>query len=59
MIPHYTPDLFCPEALADPSPHHRALRELGPLVWLEAQSMYVLPRFEQVRAAGADPVAST
>jgi cytochrome P450 len=55
VIPTYTPDLFSDEVLADPYEHYRALRELGPVVWLEAQQMYVLPRYHDVRAAERDP----
>lgn len=53
-IPTFAPDLFSDEVLADPYEHYRTLRELGPVVWLEAQQMYVLPRHEQVRAAERD-----
>lgn len=51
----YPYDIFTDEVLADPHPHYRALRELGPVVWLEAHGMYVLPRYAEARAALADP----
>jgi cytochrome P450 len=51
----YPHDIFTDEVLSDPYPHYRALRELGPVVWLEAHGMYVLPRYAQARAALADP----
>jgi hypothetical protein len=43
-IPSYPHDLFTDEILLDPHPHYRALRELGPLVRLDAYDMYILPR---------------
>ena len=55
MIPSYAPDLFSDEVLTEPYEHYRGLRDLGPVVWLEAQQMYLLPRFEDVRAAEKDP----
>ncbi len=55
-IPTYAPDLFSDEALGHPYEHYRTLRGLGAVVWLEAQQMYVLPRFDDVRAAEKDPV---
>lgn len=51
----YPHDIFTDEVLSDPYPHYRALRELGPVVWLEAHGMYVLPRYAEARAALADP----
>ncbi|HEX4359126.1 MAG TPA: cytochrome P450 [Pseudonocardia sp.] len=53
-VPAFTPDLFADDVLLDPYPHYRQLRDLGPLVWLEAQQVYVLPRYEEVRAALRD-----
>jgi cytochrome P450 len=54
-VPTYPHDIFTDEVLSDPHPHYRALRELGPVVWLEAHGMYALPRYAQARAALADP----
>ena len=53
--PAYPYDIFTDQVLSDPHPHYRTLRELGPVVWLEAHGMYVLPRYAQARAALADP----
>jgi cytochrome P450 len=50
-IPSYPHDIFADEVLLDPYEHYRALRDLGPVVWLEAHQMYVLPRYAEVRAA--------
>jgi hypothetical protein len=47
----YPNDLFTDDVLADPYAHYAALRELGPVVWLEAHNMYVLPRWAEARAA--------
>jgi cytochrome P450 len=44
-------DLFCDEALSDPYPRYRELRDLGPAVWLRSMSMFALPRFDDVRNA--------
>ncbi|MGY8631958.1 cytochrome P450 [Bradyrhizobium sp. 14AA] len=37
--------------MLDPFPLYRTLRDLGPVVWLEAYGMFVLPRYAGVRAA--------
>jgi cytochrome P450 len=47
-------DLWADEVLADPYPVFAALREIGPVVWLERHGVVALPRFEQVYAALAD-----
>ena len=44
-------ELFTTEALLDPFPIYRQLRDLGPVVWLEAYNMFVLPRYAEVRNA--------
>jgi cytochrome P450 len=54
-IPIYSHDLYTDDALLDPFDHYRKLRDLGPVVWLEAHDMYVLSRFAEVRAALTDP----
>jgi cytochrome P450 len=54
VIPSYPADLFTDEALLDPHPHYRALRDLGPVVWLDAHQMYALPRFQEARAVLSD-----
>jgi cytochrome P450 len=53
-IPSYEPDLFGDAALTSPYEHYRALRELGPVVRLEAQGKYALPRYAECRAVLAD-----
>lgn len=56
-VPSYQPDIYAPAAVLDPYPHYAALRDLGPVVWLEAQRMYALPRHAEVRAALLDDAA--
>jgi cytochrome P450 len=52
--PAYPHDLFTDAVLAQPHEHFRALRDLGPIVWLEAHDMYAIPRYEEARAALID-----
>ncbi len=54
IIPRYAADLFTDEALDDPYPHLRALRDAGPLVWLEAHGVYAATRFAEVRSILGD-----
>jgi len=54
-VPSYPHDLFTDELLLDPHQHYRALRELGPVVRLDAHQIYALPRYTEVRAALSDP----
>lgn len=44
-------DLFSDEAIADPYPRYRAIRDAGPVVWLDCYDMWVISRFEDVRTA--------
>jgi cytochrome P450 len=57
LIPTYPHDIFTDEALLDPHGHYQELRDLGPLVWLEAHQMYVVPRYTEARAVLADPAS--
>ena len=43
-------DLWDDAILADPYPAYRALRDLGPVVWLERPGLLALPRFDVVRS---------
>ncbi|MFC4504695.1 MULTISPECIES: cytochrome P450 [Streptomyces] len=47
-------DLFSDQALADPYPQYRALRDLGPAVRLSRHGLWFVSRYEQVRSALAD-----
>jgi cytochrome P450 len=44
-------ELYTDEALLDPWPRYRELRELGSTVWLERYEMFVHPRFSECRDA--------
>jgi cytochrome P450 len=50
-IPSSDIDLFTDEALTNPYPLYRALRDLAPIVYLEKLSMFALTRYDQVREA--------
>jgi cytochrome P450 len=47
-------DPFSHAFLHDPYPHHHALREAGPAVWLEQYGIWTMARHEQVRDALTD-----
>ena len=47
-------DPFAHAFLRDPYPHHEALREAGPVVWLEHYGIWTMARHEQVRDALTD-----
>jgi cytochrome P450 len=47
-------DLWTDDALLDPYPIWRALRELGGAVWLERHGVYVLSRYDDVKQACAN-----
>jgi cytochrome P450 len=53
-IPSYALDLFSDSAIVEPYEHYRALRELGPVVWLEQHQMYAVPRYAEARAVLSD-----
>jgi 4-methoxybenzoate monooxygenase (O-demethylating) len=52
--PVSTADPFSYGFLGDPYPHHEALREAGPVVWLEQYGIWAMARHEQVRHALTD-----
>lgn len=47
--PSYPHDLYTDEVLVDPYDHYRALRELGPVVWLEAHQMHAVTTWAEAR----------
>jgi hypothetical protein len=47
-------DPFSHDFLLNPYPHHQALREAGPVVWLEQYGIWTMARHEQVRDALTD-----
>ena len=52
--PVSTVNPFSHTFLRDPYPHHEALREAGPVVWLERYGIWAMARHEQVRDALTD-----
>jgi len=50
-IPAYETDIYSDDAIRDPHPHYRAMRDLGPLVYLPMYDLYALPRYADVRNA--------
>jgi cytochrome P450 len=49
--PRFDGDLYTDAAIADPYPIYRAIRDLGPAVWLSAHDAWAIGRFRDVRAA--------
>jgi cytochrome P450 len=49
-IPSFDVDLFADEVLEDPYPHLRALRDAGPVVWLETHQVHAVTRYAEARA---------
>jgi cytochrome P450 len=47
-------DPFSHAFLRDPYPHHEALREAGPVVWLEHYGIWAMARHQEVRDALTD-----
>jgi cytochrome P450 len=48
-------DLFADDVLIDPYPTYAALRELGAVVYLPANDVYALTRYDTIRDALGDP----
>jgi cytochrome P450 len=53
-VPTVNLDPFAALFLEDPYPHHHALRDAGPLVWLPAIDAFGMARYAEVKAALAD-----
>ena len=53
-VPVYRPDIYTRSAILDPYPHYRAMRQLGPVVWLPRHRLYALPRFSECKATLRD-----
>ncbi len=49
--PTFDTDLYTDAAIRDPYPLYRAIRDLGPAVWLAAHDAWAIGRFDDVRAA--------
>lgn len=54
LVPSTALDPFTPDALANPYPVYRELRDLGPVVYLGAHSVWLITRYDDVRAALTD-----
>ena len=54
-VPSSAIDPFSLEFLRDPHPAHEALRETGPVVWLEQYDVYAAARHAEVRQILNDP----
>ncbi len=53
-IPGLDIDLFSQEAIFEPYDNYQAIRDAGPLVWLERQHVFALGRYKDVRAVLRD-----
>ena len=53
--PAYAGELFSPEALRNPFPHYRAIRDKGPAVYLEHLDLLAIGRFQDVQTALRTP----
>jgi cytochrome P450 len=54
-VPTSALDPFSLDFLRDPHPAHEALREAGPVVWLEQYGAYAVARHAEVRQVLNDP----
>jgi cytochrome P450 len=53
-VPTYDADIYADAALLEPYEHYRALRELGPAVWLEQHGAFAVSRYADARAVLTD-----
>lgn len=49
-VPVYPRSIYRRSAILAPYPHYRALRDLGPVVWLARHRLYALPRYAECKA---------
>ena len=56
-VPYTSIDPFSLDFLRDPHPAHEALREAGPVVWLEKYGAFAAARHAEVRQILGDPIA--
>src|ERR1700739_3192182 len=54
-VPHLDVDPFSMEFFVDPYPTHKALREAGPVVYLDKWNVYAVARYAEVHAVLNDP----
>ncbi|MEM6993417.1 MAG: cytochrome P450 [Myxococcota bacterium] len=50
-VPSYEVDFYASEVVADPHRHYKAIRDLGPAVWLPKNELYALGRYADAKAA--------
>ncbi|TGD89268.1 cytochrome P450 [Mycolicibacterium sp. CH28] len=50
----YRPDIYARDAIVNPHPHYRRLRELGAVVWLPRQRVHALPRYAECKSVLRD-----
>src|ERR1700742_1095002 len=55
VVPHLDVDPFSMAFFADPYPTHEAMREAGPLVYLDTWKVYCVARYAEVHAVLNDP----
>ena len=48
-IPNHGADLFSDDVLSEPDEHYRAIRDLGPVVHLDAHDVLAVSRYADVR----------
>ena len=53
-VPTYDADIYADDALLEPYEHYRALRDLGPAVWLARHGAFAVTRHADARAVLAD-----
>jgi cytochrome P450 len=53
-VPTYGGDLYEDQALLEPYGHYRALRDLGPAVWLDRHDAFAAARYAEARAVLMD-----
>lgn len=50
----YRGDIYTRDAILDPYPHYRRLRQQGPVVWLSKHKVFALPRYAECKAVLRD-----
>ena len=48
-VPHYDIDFYSDAVIADPQPHYRAMRALGPVVFLPVHGNYAFTHHQTVK----------
>ena len=53
-VPTTAVDIFSDEVILDPHPTYRALRDQGPVIWMERHNAWIAPRYAEVHASLQD-----